>query len=156
MAIAIKLKQYLDNEHVDYDLVQHPYADTSMFVAQTAHISGEQIAKGVLLHDDDGYLLAIVPATHKVRLGKLSKKFKRHLCLADEDEINDLFDDCSIGAIPPLGKAYNVDVVCDDCFEKRIDIYLEAGDHTSLVRVSKDDFWMLLDKPLHGKISRHM
>jgi len=156
MAIAIKLKQYLDNEHVNYELIQHSYADTSMHVAQTAHISGEKIAKGVLLHDDEGYILAIVPATHKVRLGKLNKKFKRYLSLADENDVHDLFDDCSIGAIPPLGKAYNVDVVCDDTFNKRDDIYLEAGDHTNLVHISKDDFWMLLDDAPHGKISRHM
>jgi Ala-tRNA(Pro) deacylase len=156
MAIAIKLKQYLDNEHVNYEIIRHPYAGTSMFVAQTAHISGEKIAKGVLLHDGEGYILAIVPATHKVHLGKLNKKFKRYLSLADENEIHDLFDDCSIGAIPPLGKAYNVDVVYDNTFKKRDDIYLEAGDHTSLVHMSKADFRKLLDEAPHGKISRHM
>lgn len=156
MAIAIKLKQYLDNEHVDYEIIEHPYADTSMHVAQNAHISGEKIAKAVLLHDGDGYMLAIVPATHKVRLGKLHKKFKRYLSLADETEIHELFDDCSIGAIPPLGKAYNVDVVYDDTFTKRNDIYFEAGDHTSLVHMSKEDFRTLLDEAPHGKISRHM
>lgn len=157
MAIANKLKQYLDNEHVDYDIIQHPYADTSMKVAQNAHISGENIAKAVLLHDDDGYVLAIVPATHKVRLGKLHKKFKRHnLALADESDILELFDDCSIGAIPALGKAYNMDVIYDDTFNKRNDIYFEAGDHTNLVHMRKADFRKLLAEAPHGKISRHL
>ena len=156
MAIAIKLKQYLDNEQVDYEIIEHPSAYTSMHVAQNAHISGENIAKAVLLHDDDGYVLAIVPATHKVRLGKLNKKFKRYLSLADENDIQELFGDCNIGAIPPLGKAYDIDVIYDDTFKKRKDIYFEAGDHTSLVHMSKDDFWALLDEAPHGKISRHM
>lgn len=156
MAIAIKLKQYLDNEHVNYELVEHPYADTSMQTAQSAHISGENIAKAVLLHDASGYLLAIVPATHKVRLGKLHKQFARYLSLADEDDINELFDDCSIGAIPALGKAYDMDVIYDDTLSQRMDIYFEAGDHTSLVHVSSKDFTALLDDAPHGNISRHM
>ena len=156
MAIALKLKQYLDDEHLNYDVILHPYADTSMHTAQEAHISGENIAKAVLLHDDDGYLLAIVPATHKVRLGKLHKKFNRYLSLADESEIRELFDDCSIGAIPPVGMAYDMDVIYDDTLKKRDDIYFEAGDHTSLIHMNREDFRVLLDKAPHGKISRHM
>jgi Ala-tRNA(Pro) deacylase len=156
MAIAIKLKQYLEDVHVKYDVIQHPYSDSSMHTAEQAHISGENIAKGVLLHDDTGYILAIVPATHKVRLGKLHKKFDRYLSLADESDIGELFDDCSIGAIPPVGMAYDMDVIYDDTLNKREDIYFEAGDHTSLVHVSRDDFRTLLEKAPHGKISRHM
>jgi len=156
MAIAMKLKTYLDKEHVKYDVIQHAYSASSMHTAQEAHISGESIAKAVLLHDDTGYVLAIVPATHKVRLGKLHKKFKRYLTLADESDIHEVFDDCSIGAIPPIGRAYNMDVIYDDSLNDCEDIYFEAGDHTSLVHVSRDDFRALLDKVPHGMISRHM
>ena len=156
MTIALKLKQYLDDEHVNYELIQHPYADTSMHTAQEAHISGENIAKAVLLHDDSGYVLAVVPATHKVRLGKLHKKLNRYLALADESDIRELFDDCSIGAIPPVGMAYDMDVIYDDTLSKREEIYFEAGDHTSLVHMNREDFRTLLDKAPHGKISRHM
>jgi len=156
MAIAMKLKAYLDKEHVKYDVIRHSYSASSMHTAQQAHISGEHIAKAVLLHDDTGYILAIVPATHKVRLGKLHKRFKRYLTLADESDIHEVFDDCSIGAIPPIGKAYDMDVIYDDSLNDREDIYFEAGDHTSLVHVSRDDFRTLLDKVPHGIISRHM
>ena len=156
MAIAVKLKHYLDSEHVNYEVIQHPYADTSMQTAQNAHISGENIAKAVLLHDESGYLLAIIPATHRVRLGKLHKQLNRLLSLADERDIHAFFDDCSVGAIPPMGKAYNMDVIYDDTLNNRKDIYFEAGDHTSLVHVSTMDFTSLLDEAPHGKISRHM
>lgn len=156
MAIAMKLKEYLDQEHVKYDVIDHPYSDTSMQTAQEAHIPGDKIAKAVLLHDDAGFVLAVVPATHKVLLGKLHKSFKRYLTLADENEIQDVFDDCSAGAIPPVGKAYNMDVIYDDSLNRSEDIYFEAGDHISLVHVSRDDFKALLDKVPHGMISRHM
>jgi Ala-tRNA(Pro) deacylase len=52
--------------------------------------------------------------------------------------------------------AYDMDVIYDDTLNKREDIYFEAGDHTSLVHVSRDDFRTLLEKAPHGKISRHM
>lgn len=156
MAIAMKLKEYLDREHVKYDVVDHPYSDTSMRTAQEAHVPGDKIAKAVLLHDDVGYVLAVVPATHKVQLGSLHKRFKRYLTLADENDIHDLFDDCSLGAIPPVGKAYNMDVIYDDSLNLSEDVYFEAGDHVSLVHVSREDFKALLEKVPHGMISRHM
>ena len=156
MAIATKLKRYLDNEQVSYEVIEHPYADTSMQIAQNAHISGENIAKAVLLHDATGYVLAVVPATHKVRLGKLHKDFDRYLSLADESDIREFFDDCSIGAIPPLGKAYDIDVIYDDTLSKCKDIYFEGGDHASLVHLSAKDFNSLLDSAPHGSFSRHM
>ena len=156
MAIALKLKEYLDQEHVKYDVIDHPYSDTSMHTAQEAHVPGDKIAKAVLLHDDRGYVLAVVPATHKVQLGKLHKSFNRYLVLADEKDLQDVFDDCSIGAIPPVGRAYNMDVIYDDSLNRNEDIYFEAGDHVSLLHVSRDDFKVLLDKVPHGMISRHI
>ncbi len=156
MAIAIKLKDYMDNQHVPYDVVEHPFSYTSMRAAEEAHISGENIAKAVLLHDDAGYVLAVVPATHKVQLGKLRKNFNRYLTLADENDIHEVFDDCSIGAVPAVGRAYGMDVILDDALNACSDIYFEAGDHISLVHVTHDDFRTLLDKVAHGTISRHM
>ena len=156
MAIAMKLKDYLDREHTPYSVVTHPYSATSMQAAEEAHIPGDKLAKAVLLHDDDGYVVAVVPATHKVKLGKLRKLYGRYFSLANENEIREVFDDCSIGAVPPLGKAYAAEVIVDDALDKNDDIYFEAGDHTSLVHVSRDDFHALLPDVPHGSISRHI
>ncbi len=156
MAIAITLKDYLDNEGIDYELVEHPYAVTSMRTAFEAHVSGEDIAKAVVLHDGEGYVLAVVPATHYIQLGKLRKKYNRYLSLAEEKELHELFTDCSIGAIPPVGKAYGIDVICDDHLTEREDIYFEAGDHTDLIHVSGKDFQTLMGDVKHGAITRHL
>lgn len=156
MAIAIKLKDYLETEGVKYDLIEHPFSVTSMRTAFEAHVSGEDIAKAVLLHDGEGYILAVVPATHQVQLGKLRKKYKRYLSLAEEKDLHELFADCSMGAIPPVGKAYGVDVIFDDQLSERQDIYFEAGDHTDLIHVSGKDFRALMGNVSHGEFSRHM
>lgn len=156
MAIAIKLKDYLETEGVQYDLIKHPFSVTSMRTAYEAHVSGEDIAKAVLLRDGEGYILAVVPATHQVQLGKLRKKYKRYLSLAEEKDLHVLFSDCSMGAIPPLGKAYGIEVIFDDRLNERQDIYFEAGDHTDLIHVTGKDFRTLMGDVTHGEFSRHV
>ena len=156
MAVAITLKDYLETEGVRYDLIEHPYSVTSMRTAFEAHVSGEDVAKGVVLHDGEDYLLAVVPATHQVLLGKLRKKYNRYLSLAEEGELHEIFTDCSVGAVPPVGKAYGVNVIFDDHLSEREDIYFEAGDHTDLIHVTGEDFQTLMSNVPHGNFSRHM
>lgn len=153
--MAIKLKDYLDSAGVDYDLVEHPYAVSSMHIADEAHVSGESVAKAVLLNNGYGFVLAVVPATHQVQLGKMRKYYNRYLSLALEQEVEDLFADCDLGAVPPIGLAYGVDVIVDDSLYDREEIYFEAGDHTELVHVTGKDFMSLLGNVEHAEISRH-
>jgi len=156
MAIAITLKDYLETEGVSYDLIEHPYSVTSLRAAEEAHVSGEELAKGVVLHDGEGYILAVIPSTHHIQLGKLRKKYRRYLSLADEKDLHELFADCSVGAVPPIGKAYNIDVIFDDHLNECQDVYFEAGDHTDLVHVTGKDFRTLMGNASHGEFSRHM
>lgn len=156
MAIAMKLKDYLDHMDVNYELVEHPYTATAMEAAEQSHVSGEKIAKAVLLQDADGYVLAVLPATHKVQIQRLGMRLNRPLELAEEPEIGLIFDDCDLGALPPVGKAYKMDVVLDDALDRSEDLYFEAGDHTSLVHMRTRDFHALLGDAPHGEFSRHM
>lgn len=156
MAIAMSLKEYLETEGVSYDLVKHAYSFNTTQAAKKAHISGEKIAKGVLLHDGQGYIMAVIPSTHRVQLGKLRKQFHRYLSLAEEVDLPKIFKDCELGAVPPIGKAYDVKVIFDDRLNEFDDIYFEAGDHADLVHVSGKDFRQLMGDVPHGTISRHV
>jgi Ala-tRNA(Pro) deacylase len=71
MTIATRLRQYLDSEGVDYDVVPHPRTTTSAGSVHAAHAPGDQVAKPVVLHHGPGYVLAVVPSTHRVELGTL-------------------------------------------------------------------------------------
>ena len=156
MAVSRTLKDYLDSAGVHYDLVEHPYAVTSLHVANEAHVSGENLAKAVVLLDVDGYILAVVPATHHVQLGKLRKHFNRYIVLASEQDLHALFSDCSVGAVPPIGNAYGIDVIFDNSLYERKDVYFEAGDHTDLIHISGSDFRGLMGNARHGEISQHI
>ena len=156
MAMAFTLQKYLDRKGVNYELFQHPYTSSCMQSAEVAHIHGDQIAKGVVLGDDIGYLMAVVPATHHVQLGKLHNTLDRYLGLVTEQELADLFKDCDVGAIPPLGDAYGMPVVMDESLTACPDIYFEAGDHEDLVHVSGEDFKALMSSAGKGLFSQHI
>jgi len=155
MSIGRKLKEYLSDARVDYDLVEHPRTECSSRTAQVAHVPGDCLAKGVVLHYDDGYVLAVVPSTHRVELGSLERTFGCNLDLASEPEIADLFDDCRLGAIPPTGAAYDITTVVDDSLTERPEIWFEGGDHRTLVRVSGDGFRRLMAEARHAHFSHH-
>lgn len=110
----------------------------------------------MLLADEDGYLLAVIPATHRVDLGVLHRKLDRLLGLTTEYELSEMFPDCKRGAIPPLGEPYGLDVIVDDSLSNCQDIYFEAGDHADLVHVRGKDFQLLMSNALRGDISHHV
>ncbi len=155
MSIGRKLKEYLSDARVEYDLVEHPRTESSSRTAQAAHVPGDCLAKGVVLHHDNGYMLAVVPSTHRVEVGSLEQAFGCNLNLATEPEIADLFDDCRLGAIPPTGAAYDVATVVDESLAAQPEVWFEGGDHRTLVRVSGDGFRKLMAEARHVQFSHH-
>ncbi len=155
MAIAASLHQYLGREEVGYELIEHARTTNSTRSAQASHVPGARLAKGTVLKDDQGFLIAVVPATCQVDLSVLHRQFKRPLGLATESEVAELFGDCEPGAVPPLGRAYGIDTILDESLLDVGDVYFEAGDHCRLVHVSGADFRKLMADAPHGDISRH-
>lgn len=155
MSISNALREYLEFIGVNYKLLPHPHTTSSSRTAAAAHIRGHQIIKSILLKDNLGYLLAAIPATHLLDLDALEERLDRHLILAAEKELTDIFFDCELGAIPPLGEAYGILVIYDDALSKNRDVYFEAGDHMDLVHIAGDDFLSLMECCEHGRISHH-
>jgi Ala-tRNA(Pro) deacylase len=155
MTIAASVESYLAHAGVHYDVITHPHTSNSTYSAQAAHVPGDRLAKCVMLEDGQGYVMAVLPATHRVNLGALRQRLGRDLGLATENELAGLFVDCEPGAIPPLGEAYGVDAIVDQSLIGAQDVYFEAGDHCALVHVSGSDFVKLMgDAPRHH-ISHH-
>lgn len=156
MAIAIKLADYLRQHDIAYDLVAHAHSGSSLESAQRAHVPGDRLAKSVMLEDEEGYLLAVLPASHRLDLGELHRQLNRSLGLATEQELGVVFQDCEIGAIPPAAAAYGLEAVVDDSLAEQPDVYIEAGDHESLLHLSAESFALLVEGAQHQQFSRHM
>lgn len=144
MGLAIMLEHYLDDHDVDYEVVGHPYASTSMDIARVAHVPPEKIAKCVMLEDEGGYVMAVCSASSRIKLGKLYREINRRLEFASEQELADLLGDCVLGAVPPIGDVYDIEVVIDEELLDESDIYFEAGNHEELIHVGADAFEALM------------
>ncbi|MDH3667380.1 MAG: YbaK/EbsC family protein [Paracoccaceae bacterium] len=156
MTIATKLKQHLEDAGVPYNTVAHPRTISAMESAEAAHVPGDSVAKTVVIHLEDGYVLAVVPSSHRVDLTTLQELLDRRLGLASEREIDKLFDDCDSGAIPPVGSAYGLPTVLDASLRGRSAIWFEGGDHRTLVNVSGADFERLMQGARQESFSHHV
>jgi Ala-tRNA(Pro) deacylase len=157
MAIAITLREYLDDCGVIYDEVPHDRAVTMARVAATAHIPGDRLAKGVLIECRGGrYCLAVVPASSLVDLDRLSALTHERLGLAEERDIDNHFGDCAHGALPPIGKPYGLAVYLDDSLCRQPELFLEGGDHRTLIHLKGSEFNRLMADACQGPISRHL
>ena len=154
MAIATRLKWYLDSHGLDYEVVHHAHSANSAESARAAHLPQGLVAKCVLLEDERGYLLAIVPASCRVILSEVQQQLNRHMELATEPELGELFRDCEVGAVPAAGAAYGIPTLVDNSLLRLPEIYFEAGDHEDLVHLRAPAFRELLSGSLQGRFSR--
>jgi Ala-tRNA(Pro) deacylase len=155
MSIAPTLQKYLAAENIQYKEIQHEPSMSSTRTAEACHISGDRLAKGIVLRRDGEYVLAVVPASHHLRLSDLRTTLGDSVQMADEGEINQLFRDCARGAVPAIGKCYGLDIIVDDSIETQPEIYMEAGDHETLLHFTHAQFARLTANAPHGRFSAH-
>ncbi len=153
MAIAPRLKWYLEAHGIHYEVLPHAHTTSSLETAKEAHVPADWVAKCVLLEDEMGYLMAILPASYRIQFGWLDEGTGRHLELATEAELGDLFGDCEVGAVPLVGEAYGIRTIVDDVLLDVEDIYFEAGDHEDVVHVDGHSFRELVANAIHANFS---
>jgi len=153
MGIAITLAQYLAERGVPYDVVEHRHTETASQSAEATRIPPDRIAKAVVLKGGDGFLLAVLPASRHIRFVELRNQLGCDVDIANEEQVETLFLDCEAGAVPALGAAYGLNVIVDDSLTNQPDIYLEGGDHLSLVHVSGAMFRELLADARHARFT---
>lgn len=154
MSTATTIRNYLQQHHVECDTMRHHHTATAFESAMAANVDADCVAKAVMVGDDRGLMMAVVPASHQVRMRSLRAATGRDLHLLKEDEFARRFPDCEIGAIPAIGRAYGMEMVWDDCLAEHPDVYFEAGDHECLMHVSSRDFIDMAGDSRHGRISR--
>jgi Ala-tRNA(Pro) deacylase len=145
MTIAARLNQYLNAHNIHYDLLSHQHTFSSLGTAIAARTPLANIAKAVLLKDhEDRKLMAILPANHKVSLSALNDELNASFHLMKEQEVYELFKDCDHGAVPPVGDAYDVNMIYEERLARLNDLYLEAGDHETLIHLNHENFMRLM------------
>jgi Ala-tRNA(Pro) deacylase len=153
MPMSARVRWYLDHKGVDYGVIPHLRTESSRQTAAAAHVAQDRLAKCVLLADERGYMLAVLPASRRIATDALNAELGRRLGLATEPELEEIFKDCALGAVPPCGAAYGIPTVVDEGLLHLEEVYFEGGDHEHLVRMTGVDFATLFSGMPHGVYS---
>ena len=144
----MNVQEYLRDHHVAHQVIDHPEAYSAQRMAEIVHVTGHKVAKTVLLRDGSGfcYYLAIVPASARVDIDKVRATMGApDVDLATEGEVAARCRDCEVGAMPPFGNLYGMDVYASKLLEADAEIAFNAGSHTELIRLAYNDFVRLVN-----------
>lgn len=136
-----RLQEFLDDHGVRYVTVSHSAAFTAQEIAASAHVPGRELAKTVMVKLDGKLAMAVLPASSQVDLELLTRVTgASDVRLADEKEFAECFPGCELGAMPPFGNLYGMDVYVADRLAQDEEIAFNAGSHTELIRLRYADF----------------
>jgi len=139
------LRQFLDSNAVKYVTVQHSPAYTAQELAARAHVPGKDWAKTVMVKLDGKMAMAVVPASGRVIFDLLREATGAGVAeLATEREFADLCPGCEVGAMPPFGNLFGMDVYVDQALAEDAEIAFNAGTHTEMMRLPFSDFARLV------------
>jgi Ala-tRNA(Pro) deacylase len=141
MAVVERLRRFLDEQGVSYEVTVHPERYTAQEVAAASHVSGRALAKTVMVKTGGGFAMAVLPAACRMSVQRVRDLLgDPGAAIAGEGEFRDLFADCEAGAMPPFGNLYGIPVYVDDELAVRERITFEAGTHHEVITMRYADF----------------
>jgi Ala-tRNA(Pro) deacylase len=142
---AKRLKEFLDNEQVKYVTIIHSPTYTAQEIAAAAHVHGRELAKTVMVTLDGAMAMVVLPASRKISFEQLREASgSENVQLATEHAFAAMFPGCEVGAMPPFGNLYGLDVYASKTLGKDEEIVFNAGTHTELIRMAYADFIRLV------------
>jgi Ala-tRNA(Pro) deacylase len=140
-----KLKEFLDKEGIKYISIVHSTAYTAQEVAASAHITGRELAKTVIVELDGEMAMAVLPANRKIVLQDLRDVTgSEQVKFASEEDFQRKFPDCETGAMPPFGNLYGMEVYVAESLTRNEEIAFNAGSHTEVIKLDFRDFEQLV------------
>lgn len=140
-----KLQEFLDEKDIKYVSIRHSPAYTAQEVAASGHIPGRELAKTVIVRLDGNLAMAAVPASEQVSLERLKEAAGASRAeIAEEAEFEDRFPGCELGAMPPFGNLFDMDVYVSETLTEDEEIAFSAGSHSELLRLAYRDFEQLV------------
>jgi Ala-tRNA(Pro) deacylase len=142
MAINERLQRLFDDTRSSYAVLPHPDAYTARKVADSVRVEGWQLAKVVVIRDAlGGDVMVVLPAASELDFHALRQASgRRGLQLERERELEQLFPDCEVGAMPPFGSLYGMKMYVDPCLLRAGNIFFQAGNHHEVVLMRSEDY----------------
>lgn len=143
MPVNARLEELLERLGIEFEVVRHRRTETTGQAAQTAHVTGLHVAKAVVMRDTAGSdFMVVLPASLHFDSDAVRRATGRvGVWLEDERELAYLFPDCELGAMPPVGHLYGLEMFVDPCLlEDHREIWFQAGNHRELIRMRVGDY----------------
>jgi len=138
---AERLRSFLDSHHIPYSITRHCTAHRAREVASAEHLPAWEVAKTIVILGDEKYHLVVIPADRHIDLHELKSAVGfRRVRLATETELGELFRDCELGAVPPIGMLYGLPVYLDSDLANEPMISFSAGTHHECMHMRMSDF----------------
>jgi Ala-tRNA(Pro) deacylase len=156
MTVLKKLRDYLEQNQVSYESGYHVRVYTAQEIAAAQHVPGKEMAKVVMVKADGKNVMLVLPASYRVEMKKLKGVLNsRKVAMVKEEEFQELFPDCEIGAMPPFGNLYNLEVWVDQVLTEDEFIVFQAGNHVETLKIKYSDYARLVS-PKVGDFSVHL
>ena len=140
-----KLKNYLDDNKIKYVIKSHSIAYTTPEIAALSHVPGKEWAKTVIVKIDGKMAMAVLPASYRINFDDFKKAVGiKNIELATEEEFENLFPDCELGAMPPFGNLYDMNVYVAESLTEDDEITFNACSHKEMVQMAYKDFEKLV------------
>jgi Ala-tRNA(Pro) deacylase len=134
----------------------HVRVYTAQEIAAAQHVPGKEMAKVVMVKTDGKNIMLVLPASYRVEMKKLKGVLNsKKVVMVKEEEFQELFPDCEIGAMPPFGNLYNLEVWVDQVLTEDDFIVFRAGSHVETLRIKYSDYARLVS-PKVGDFSVHL
>ena len=142
---ALRLKEFLDKHNIRYVSIMHSPAYTAQAIAQSAHVSGRELAKTIIVKIDRRMAMVVLPAPEKVNTDALREQLGAETVeICEERDFMDRFPGCELGAMPPFGNLWDMPVYVDERLREDEQIAFNAGTHTELMQMDYGDFERLV------------
>jgi Ala-tRNA(Pro) deacylase len=117
-------------------------------------VRDKDLAKTLIVHTEDKYCMVVMSGDHRLDEKMLKDIIKtRHFHLAHEKDLEPLFPDCELGAMPPFGNLFALPVYIDKVLTEDKEIVFNAYSHTKSIRLKMADY-LRLAKPVIANFSR--
>lgn len=140
-----KLQEYLQQNHVNYTSIPHSVAYAAKEISHVTHTPEKSLAKTVIVFAGTKMVMLVLPANEAINFDALKQSLHENdITLATEHEFAKKFKDCEVGAMPPFGNLYNMEVYVEEHLAKNKEIAFNGGTHTEIVKLAYQDYEKLV------------
>ncbi|MBS0290456.1 MAG: YbaK/EbsC family protein [Proteobacteria bacterium] len=144
-----KLNEYLNQNKINFTTIAHPLAYAAREISHVCHIPEVELAKTVIVFASNKLIMVVIPSSKAIDFKSLRESLHENdVTLASEQDFLKKFPDCELGAMPPFGNLYNMEVYVEKNLAKNKEIAFNAGTHTEVIKLAYQDF----ERLVHPKV----